>query len=117
MTIQHPRKEACSECPFKRESLPGWLGSAESAREFLIPHWDMERPLTCHMEVDWDADEKRQVKMQNKAGCLCRGLLAMMKNVAKRPRDRILAAARDNVPADRETFFSHPGEFFEHHNN
>jgi len=50
-------KEVCKECPFKRDSLAGYLGEASfDPMAFLGPHLQGGEPLPCHLSIDWEAD-------------------------------------------------------------
>ena len=100
----------CRECPFRRGSIPGWLGAASyEPKEFLTPHWEGEMLLPCHQEVEWEAEQLTE------DAHTCYGLAVMMKNSCKLPRDREMADAVRSVEADRENFFSFPTEFIKHH--
>lgn len=104
---------ACPECPFRRDSAPGYLGAASGDPVgFLAPHWHAGIPLPCHMQVDWEAD---QTQAEIEAKPLCRGLLTVMRNAAKLPENERVRIARENISVDRETFFSFPHEFHQHH--
>lgn len=113
MSIHVVKKEACKECPFKRDALQGYLGAADNAEDFINPHWNADLPLPCHMTVDWEADNAQDVAKEKP---LCRGLLIMMRNSAKMPRDLDLEKARKSVQPDYENFFSFPNQFVEFHN-
>lgn len=103
-------KTACRECPFRRDSAPGYLGEASYDPEsFLAPHWHAEAPLPCHMHVDWERDAEQQ------DAPLCRGLMVMMRNSAKMPTDPGLVEIRNAITPDREAFFAFPHEFKQHH--
>lgn len=116
LTNAKPCKKACRECPFRRTSVPGWLGSASfdpnPGQSFLVQHWFQDVPLPCHMQVNWEKDDSQE---QATVKPLCYGLLTMMKNSCKMPHDRGLAAAVAAMERDPE-FFSFPQEFYDHHN-
>ena len=108
--LKHTRP--CKSCPFRRESLPGYLG-AWTAQEFLDATL-YERPMECHETVDYRKLNWQGDQMANAA--LCAGALTFMRNVVKRPRDPVLAAAVDASQADRELVFANRNEFMAHHN-
>jgi hypothetical protein len=90
-TRQHQRP--CSDCPWRRDSLAGWLG-VMSPREWLsAAHGD--GTIECHVHP----------------GAQCAGAAIYRANVAKLPR--LLSALR--LPADRRRVFGAPAEFLEHH--
>ena len=57
--------EPCNQCPFRRESCPGWLGPWD-AREllFVIGHY----PFPCHQTMGEDDETKELDRMENCAG-------------------------------------------------
>ena len=110
--MKRVKKEACAECPFKRTAVQGYLGAADTPMDFIGPHWHGDEPLPCHMTIDWERGDCQAVAQEKP---LCRGLLIMMRNSAKAPRDRNLSEARNSVEGDRKHFFSHLGEFLEFH--
>lgn len=83
----------CSDCPWAREALKGWLGGS-SVEEWL----DCARgddPVPCHALK----------------GAQCAGLAVFRANIAKLPRNPETL----RLPADRERIFATPAEFAEHH--
>jgi hypothetical protein len=113
MTERRCVKQACKECPFRRASIPGWLGeSSGKPMEFIGPHWQADLPLPCHLTVNWESDNSQGRAAE---APLCFGLLTMMKNSAKMPRDPELAAAVRSVERNTDEFFTHLGEFVQHH--
>lgn len=87
----------CSDCPFRRDSIPGWLG------RMSVDEW----VELAHGEGQADCHTKKQV---NGDGWACAGLAIYRANVAKAPRDPEIM----RLPADREKVFSF-GEFRKHH--
>lgn len=112
-----PPKQACKECPYKRTSLPGWLGTAsfeaDPGSAFLDPHWNGEIPHPCHLTVNWTSDNAQE---QAQDQPLCFGFLTMMKNAGKLPRDPEFAKHVIAMERDTENFFSFPHEFKAYHN-
>lgn len=87
-------KAPCHDCPFRRDAIPGWVGSASSPREFvMLAHG--ETRVDCHA---FDGPQ-------------CAGAAIYRSNVAKRPRDKALLL----LPRDREKVFGSPDEFVAHH--
>lgn len=103
---------SCAECPCKRTSAPGWLGAAASPEEFLNPHWYTSLPLPCHLLVDWEADNAQELA---EVAPLCHGFLVMARNACKIPDNPEVAEAVRGVESDKETYFSFPHEFYDHH--
>lgn len=90
-TFQHT--EPCSDCPWDRSALPGWLGSLTADEWLQAAHG--ETLLGCH----------------TMAGAQCAGGAIYRANLCKIPRDPSLL----RLPSDRETVFDSPREFREHH--
>ena len=83
----------CSDCPWRRDSLPGWLGGS-TAEEFR---------QMAHGEVKYDCHAIK--------GPQCAGLAIYRANVCKSVRDPSVL----RLPRDEATVFSTPMEFKAHH--
>lgn len=104
---------ACPECPFRRTSAPGYLGSASYDPDaFINPHWYSDLRLPCHMRVDWEA---KNIDEQVEQAGLCEGFLIMSANSCKLHFNTEVRAAQELVNTDRENFFTWFTEFCEHH--
>lgn len=116
-------KEPCSQCPYRRKSMPGYLGQA-TPEEFMQSTM-LDYPMPCHKTIDYN-DQHWKDKWENlvlddelkvgKAGCdtkekHCAGAAIFFTNIAKLSRD----AARPRMAADRELVFDHPQQFIDHH--
>lgn len=89
--IQHTK--ACSDCPFARHSIQGWLGSMSADEWLNAAHG--EATADCHITTNQQ----------------CAGMAIYRANICKLPRNR--DAMR--LPADRQAVFSNRMEFKEHH--
>lgn len=93
----------CKECPFRRQSVPGWLGcnpngEVAKAEEYIhIAHSDTTLP--CHLNPQTD----------------CKGLRIYRRHVHKIPRDPAAAALVVNTQTDTAEVFCTPAEFISHH--
>lgn len=78
------KKNPCTECPFRKLSLAGWLGESSGEPEsFLAP---MEHHIMpCHMKVKWDEEENRRLIVEGEANP-CIGALQFCQNSMKYPR-------------------------------
>lgn len=85
--------EPCSDCPWTRDALNGWLGGATIDDWLRTAHADARVP--CHV-----VDNQQ-----------CAGLAIYRTNVGKSPRD----ASALRLPADRGKVFATPMEFRAHH--
>lgn len=109
-------KKPCTECPFKKKSLPGWLGEASGDPErFLAP---MEYHITpCHLKVKWDEAEERNLIVDGKDNP-CIGALHFLANSCKLPRGaRIPGPYKDlmKLSIKNEDVFKWEFDFKKHH--
>lgn len=84
--------KACSDCPMRRDSLPGWLGGATPEQYGHLAHSDEQ--VQCHVH----------------AGSRCAGMSIYRTNVCK------WQPPADKLPADTDHIFGTRQEFLEHHN-
>jgi hypothetical protein len=85
--------KACSDCPLRRDSLPGWLGGSTPDEYARLCHSDAV--VACHVH----------------AGSRCAGLAIYRRNTCKWQPDA------HKLPADHESVFSNVMEFVKHHNS
>lgn len=85
----------CSDCPFSRKSLRGWLGSLSPERWLVIVHG--ESRVDCHTKLNQQ----------------CAGAGIFRSNVDKDPRDKTLLI----LPKDVTKAFASDEEFVAHHRN
>jgi len=86
-------EEPCSDCPWRRDALPGWLGT-DTAKEWL-GHAHGETLVDCHAL----------------RGPQCAGLAIYRANVGKLCRDSKVL----RLPSDKKAVFMNPTEFLNHH--
>jgi hypothetical protein len=105
MTTQLPPACAkpCGECPWRRESIPGWLGPFTAAEWLALTGSD--EPVACHTTIEVDDEWTPRTRQ-------CAGAAVYRRNVAKLPRNPEVAVAAER---DTETIFATPGEFAAHH--
>lgn len=85
--------KSCTDCPWRRDALNGWLGG-NTAQEWLIfAHHDTH--VECHVYSDVQ----------------CAGIAIYRANLCKLPRDPSILV----LPPDTKTIFANPREFLEHH--
>lgn len=88
----------CSDCPWRRNSLPGWLGPLDARQWLAVAHGDGEPG--CHTCRTPDG------------GCRsCAGLAMFRANVCKVPRDPEALRLSPNTV----TVFASNSEFEAHH--
>jgi len=83
----------CSDCPWRRDSVPAWLGSLTSDEWIAAAHG--EARIECHTLL----------------GAQCAGSAIYRANVCKRSRDPQVLI----LPPDRDCVFATPREFVAHH--
>lgn len=93
----------CNECPWRRDSIPTFLGPHDAEQWVEIAHSDS--PIACHKTIRhsdemWHDDTKQ-----------CAGAAIYRANVGKSPRIREVAVGI----ANREDVFAAPTEFVQHH--
>jgi hypothetical protein len=80
----------CSDCPFRRESLRGWLGGETPQAFRACAHSDA--PILCHVDQEWH----------------CAGAAIYRANVVQRDAPFLL-------PPNKDIVFDHPDQFVAHH--
>jgi hypothetical protein len=90
-TRQH--KKPCSDCPFRRTSLKGWLGGMKP--EFFTQFAHREGVYPCH----------------TKDGAQCAGMAVFRANICKAPRNKEALV----VGQDKRNVFAWDDEFLKHH--
>lgn len=103
-----PVSQPCNNCPFRRKSMPGWLGAGSP--ESFIDCMQRDEPLPCHQTVDYDDEHwlakwmlQRDSKMK-----MCAGALVFMRN-------KLQNNPFAKVEKDHENIFSNSVEFVRHH--
>lgn len=89
--VQH--KAPCSDCPFRRDSLPGWLGGSTSAQYAKLACSD--EIILCHTVI----------------GPQCAGAAIYRANICKEVRSKKVL----RLPKDKVKVFAWVTEFMEHH--
>lgn len=103
-------KTPCNDCPFRKDSAPGWLGPYSgplALHQFIMS----ETPFPCHLTHE-EKDLAPGVAGSEKHP-LCSGAIAYMKKNGKRPRNPALAGLV-SACNDTEGILALP-EFFQHH--
>lgn len=83
----------CSDCPWRRDAIKGWLGDAKIEEWLQCAHGEVTIP--CHVHL----------------GVQCAGSAVYRTNVGKSPRDPDIL----RLPVDRDLVFATPLEFRGHH--
>ncbi|MBS4016807.1 MAG: hypothetical protein KGZ68_01100 [Dechloromonas sp.] len=100
--------EPCKECPFRRNSMPGWLGPWEPTD--LLAAIKVA-PFPCHrtIKADISFDDPRTAKME-----LCAGAALFLNNKMEKSRCPETAAYQRGLATD-DTVFATDAELLEHH--
>lgn len=106
-------KEPCVECPFRRTSLPGWLGNHKTSKE-IVDMIRFDGFFPCHTQVNELI--RRDVTFDEAVvrAAHCVGALVFMNNTCKLSRDPATAFKQGQV-GRRDDCFSSDAEMREHH--
>lgn len=96
--VKNQHTKACSDCPWARTAVPGWLG--ERSAEQWLEAARSEARIDCHTRK-----ETRFTNWQ------CAGAAIFRANIAKLPRDARLL----RLGSDRVRIFSNHEEFLAYH--
>lgn len=99
-------KKPCKECPWRKDSIGGWLG-ASTPVEFLQQS-EAETQMPCHLHVDYESAAWQDEAL---TAPQCAGRAVHFANRCKRPESPDLLV----LPADRDAVFSNPQDFIDHH--
>lgn len=99
-------KTPCAECPWRKDSMKGWLGNSTSV-EFLQLS-ESEARMPCHMHVDYEKDNWRD---QAASAPQCAGRAIHFANRGKLAQNPELI----KMKPDFEKVFSNPQDFINHH--
>lgn len=108
-TYRPPTKQPCSDCPFRRKAMPGWLGAGSP--ESFLDCMQRDEPLPCHQTIDYDDPRWLEKWSAQEDGSICAGALIFMANKMQRPRSREFPT----MPSDKDAVFSNSLEFVRHH--
>lgn len=107
--LPKPCTKPCNDCPWRKVSLPGWLGPMPAADWIRLASSD--EPIACHTTID--ADENGEGDWSNPRMRQCAGAARYRRNMGKLVRNE--TDASNFVEADREAIFTSPVQFMEHH--
>lgn len=105
----------CPECPFRHESLAGWLGS--NTPEDMAKMASAGARMPCHCTVDYE-DPMWRDKMErpNSSVQQCAGALAAARHQAVLPRDTALRSQMENLDPEAMNMVMNLFAFMDHHN-
>lgn len=98
----------CKQCPFRRTSLPGYLGEASYDPESFLQSIE-HSPIPCHLTVNWEEKHPDVSKSP-----VCIGSLQFHKNSCKQPRNVEYGVMVMNSTKNKDVF-NWKIEFIKHH--
>ena len=105
----------CNDCPFRQDSTKGWLGAYSP--EEVISVISNDQPFYCHVDVQnrhgYEKDDWQEWAENH--GEQCAGAMIFANNICKLSRDPMKMAAQQKLGRDKDTVFSTPQQFIEHH--
>jgi len=102
-------KTFCQYCPFRRQSVAGYLG--DSTPSAFLWATQREQHMPCHIAIDYENPDWED---QLKAAAHCTGSLIFLKNSCTLPKDPVLREMVNQVETDNN-IFTWGQEFLEHH--
>ena len=99
----------CSQCPWRRESAPGYLG--ESTPEQFLAQAEADIKMPCHCMVNYERDDWQE---QSENAPRCAGHAIYLRNRCKMPKEEGLARFVREVARD-PAVFGRAEQFLEHH--
>ena len=114
--MKYTKTEPCSECPFRKKSLQGWLGRnspIQMATDALS-----EVHLPCHVMVDYE-DEDWHEKIYEDGSKVehCAGARACAKKSGQLPRDETLRKMQEELQSSAIEECMDAPTFLNYHNN
>jgi len=98
----------CKECPYKRDSAPGYLGEASYKPEEFLQQLDSPTLHPCHLSVNWEEDDYSKAHY-------CKGAIQFAKNTCKMLVDPEAEKERREIPFNTDAVFGRRQEFINHH--
>lgn len=109
-------KSPCKECPFRKDSMKGWLGPYKTPQDLINAGRGSESGMyKCHMEVNEKMEYMDGFDAHLQASP-CRGALIMMKKSCHRPRNPKTVALMEQVTEENKKQVLAEWEVLEHHN-
>ena len=112
--MKHDRIDPCLQCPFRKGSAQGWLGSYTPA--MIIEHIQKEVPFPCHPTVDYEAPNWREtIFTEDTKVQACVGFLILGRKLAKLPRDPETGEHAMRLDRNHPDVFETVADFIRHH--
>jgi len=107
------RKVMCDECPFRANSLKGWLGphSIKDIKKIV----QSDAIFICHEEIEEMNFRGFRDKEIIEKGQHCIGILRYRNSVCKRSRDKETSQVQDDLKTVPDQDVIPPNKLLEHH--
>lgn len=110
--IEAGLKKPCFDCPWRKDSPPGWLGQNDP--EHLVRLVMAGLPHVCHTSVKWDGEGDEGFSGKGKT---CVGALAAMANAKYDYKLTNVLKMAIGWVGPRDDVFANFKEFLDHHNS
>jgi len=100
----------CNDCPWRRKSMPGWLGDDTPEHFLNTAMADIDMP--CHQTVNYERPDWETQLGPRGTALSCAGQAIFFANILKVSRDR----KRRQLKPNKTLVFASPEEFLKHHN-
>lgn len=107
MNLPDATPKPCSDCPWRRNAVKGWLGPMTPEEWIQAAHSDV--PIACHQTIK-EANEEGVGNWEHPALRQCRGAASFRSHICKLPRDPGI----ETGPADPNVFSTNQ-EFLDYH--
>lgn len=101
----------CKECPYRKDSAPGWLGEASYDPVEFLKQLDLVFAHPCHKTVDWESNDTLAVLDAPP----CQGMLQFAKNACKMLQYRPYEDIRKKLKVNDSVVFATRQDFIDHH--
>jgi hypothetical protein len=95
------KKKPCNDCPFRKNSLAGWLGPHDV--DYFSEVLRADFPYPCHLSLNKPEEH------------ICVGLVHTRNNMCKKARSGVLVEEEQRLYDIENNCFSSIKEFVEHH--
>jgi hypothetical protein len=103
-------KKPCKECPYLKNSLPGYLGDASYYPELFLNQLETPVLHPCHTAINWE--EATAEEIENAP--ICTGALQFMNNTCKSSRYGG-TRTKQHQAGKNANVFDRRSEFIKHH--
>jgi len=109
--VKRQHKTPCGKCPFRRASLPGWLGGRTALEFAELANTEARMPCHSHHRDGVDYEEAQTPGTPMYQSPQCAGRAIYWANQIKAPRTSDLLT----LPKDEASVIGWPTEFIQHH--